>query len=154
MEQVYKEIDLILDNSNYLYVSKKLIEVYYLIGKLLSNKNYNEVHKTEQILREKYGLTVGFSRRNILNMIKFYEIYQNYNIDDLVNISWNKHLLIMKQNNHEEYIKLCNKYNISKNDLEKIIKKGFDEKYISKNIIEDDAMTNEFISLKKHSQFQ
>lgn len=89
---------------------------------------------------------IGFSRRNLNNIIKFYSIYKNYDINIIKKISWNLHLIIMKQKNKDELLEYCLKYNLTKNDLNKIIKKGFDTKYISHDV-EKDIVTLEIMNL-------
>ena len=147
MEEILNKIDKILeDKKDYLYVKEEIIVVYFMIGKYLDKKNYNAVYQVEDILRKKYGLLIGFSRRNLNNIIKFYSIYKNYDINIIKKISWNLHLIIMKQKNKDELLEYCLKYNLTKNDLNKIIKKGFDTKYISHNV-EKDIVTLEIMNL-------
>ena len=138
-------------NLNYKKTSEDLIEIYFVIGNYLeqSKLGYETIYKLEELLRNKYGLVIGFTKRNLLNMIKFYQTYNTYSLDDLKQVTWNKHLLILKQNNKKELLDYCIKYNISKKSLEKIIKNGFNIEYIDKKTIEDDNMTLEFICLKK-----
>lgn len=147
MEEILNKINKILeDKKDYLYVKEEIIVVYFMIGKYLDKKNYNAVYQVEDILRKKYGLLIGFSRRNLNNIIKFYSIYKNYDINIIKKISWNLHLIIMKQKNKDELLEYCLKYNLTKNDLNKIIKKGFDTKYISHNV-EKDIVTLEIMNL-------
>lgn len=147
MEEILNKINKILeDKKDYLYVKEEIIVVYFMIGKYLDKKNYNAVYQVEDILRKKYGLLIGFSRRNLNNIIKFYSIYKNYDINIIKKISWNLHLIIMKQKNKDELLEYCFKYNLTKNDLNKIIKKGFDTKYISHNV-EKDIVTLEIMNL-------
>ena len=152
MDKIINEIDEIMNIKNdYFYISKKLVEIYYDIGKYLynnKNKSYKIIYDTEQLLRNKYGLLVGFSRRNLNNMLKFYETYSSYDIKKLREINWNNHLIIMKQNNKDELINYCLKYNIDKENLKKIIKSGFNLKYLSDSKKQNDSMTLEIISLK------
>lgn len=148
MEEIIKKIDCVIDNKyDYKYIKEEIVLIYYLLGKYLYNnkKSYNLIYEVEDILRKKYGLLIGFTRRNLNNMIKFYNLYQNKNIEELKKISWDLHLIIMKQKNKEELIDYCIKYNIDKKSLNKIIKNGFKEKYISNNIFEDDIVTLEII---------
>ncbi len=147
MEEILNKINKILeDKKDYLYVKEEIIVVYFMIGKYLDKKNYNAVYQVEDILRKKYGLLIGFSRRNLNNIIKFYSIYKNYDINIIKKISWNLHLIIMKQKNKDELLEYCLKYNLTKNDLNKIIKKGFDTKYISHDV-EKDIVTLEIMNL-------
>lgn len=148
MEEIIKKIDNIIDNKyDYKYIKEEIVLIYYLLGKYLydNKKSYHLVYEVEDILRKKYGLLIGFTRRNLNNMVKFYDLYQNNNINKLKKISWDLHLIIMKQNNKEELINYCLKYNIDKKILNKIIKNGFNEKYILNTNIEDDIVTLEII---------
>lgn len=148
MEEIIKKIDNIIENEcDYKYIKEEIVLIYYLLGEYLlkNKKSYNLIYEVEDILRKKYGLLIGFTRRNLNNMVKFYNLYQDKNIDKLKKISWDLHLIIMKQSNKEELIDYCLKYNVSKNSLNKIIKNGFNKKYILNDIIEDDVVTLEII---------
>ena len=71
MNKIFEKINSLMKNDlSYKEISEQLIEIYYLIGKNLMGKTYQDAYKLEYQLREKYGLTIGFSKRNILNMIK------------------------------------------------------------------------------------
>lgn len=144
MEKIYNIIDNILQEKEYKIIQESIIIVYYKIGKYIVDNNYS-IFTMEDNLRKRYGLFIGFTRRNIKNMIKFYNLYKNYDINILKKIPWDNHLIIMKQKNKDELIKYCLNYNIDKNNLKKIIKNGFNKKYISNNYIENDIVTLEII---------
>lgn len=146
MEEIIKKIDKLILIKDYFIVKEELIEIYYELGKYLYIKKLN-IDKVENILRNKYGLLIGFTKRNLKNMYNFYKIYKDYDINKIKKINWDTHLLIMKKDNKDELINLCIKYNITKHNLEKIIKNGFDIKYIDKEKLKNDNMTLEFISL-------
>jgi hypothetical protein len=146
MDEIIKQIDILLKETEYKKIQEKLIKLYFFIGKSICDNNYN-IYSVENELRMKYGLLIGFTRRNIHNMITFYKIYCNYDIEKLSKISWGNHLLIMKQNNKDELINYCLKYNISKDNLKKIIKNGFDKVYTSVKLEENDIVTLEIIEL-------
>lgn len=146
MEEIIKKIDKLILIKDYFIVKEELIEIYYELGKYLYIKKSN-IDKVENILRNKYGLLIGFTKRNLKNMYNFYKIYKDYDINKIKKINWDTHLLIMKKDNKDELINLCIKYNITKHNLEKIIKNGFDIKYIDKEKLKNDNMTLEFISL-------
>lgn len=151
MEEIIKKIDNILKkNYDYFYLKEEIVNIYYILGKYLNEnkKSYNLIYEVEDILRKKYGLLIGFTRRNLNNMVKFYKIYQNYDINILKKISWDLHLIIMKQTNKKELINYCLKYNLDKENLNKIIKNGFDIKYTLNQIEENDVVTLEIIKLK------
>lgn len=147
MDSIIKQINELLNEEDYDKISSKIIEIYYNIGKYILNEHKN-IYEIEDILREKYGLLIGFTRRNLNNMLKFYKTYSKYDINKLKKIPWNLHLIIMKQEEKEKLINYCLNYNISKENLNKIIKNGFDIKYTSKNEIKSDTVTLEIISLK------
>lgn len=151
MEEIIKAIDKIIENNyDYFYIKEEIVRIYYMLGKYLkeNKKSYNLIYEVENILRKKYGLLIGFTRRNLNNMVKFYELYQNYDINKLKKISWDLHLTIMKQDNKNELINYCLKYNIDKVNLNKIIKNGFDIKYTLNEIEENDIVTLEIMKLK------
>lgn len=151
MEEIIKKIDNILEkNYDYFYLKEEIVNIYYILGKYLNEnkKSYNLIYEVEDILRKKYGLLIGFTRRNLNNMVKFYKIYQNYDINKLKKISWDLHLIIMKQTNKKELINYCLKYNLDKENLNKIIKNGFDIKYTLNQMKENDVVTLEIIKLK------
>lgn len=151
MEEIIKKIDNILEkNYDYFYLKEEIVNIYYILGKYLNEnkKSYNLIYEVEDILRKKYGLLIGFTRRNLNNMVKFYKIYQNYDINKLKKISWDLHLIIMKQTNKKELINYCLKYNLNKESLNKIIKNGFDIKYTLNQMKENDVVTLEIIKLK------
>lgn len=151
MEEIIKKIDNILEkNYDYFYLKEEIVNIYYILGKYLNEnkKSYNLIYEAEDTLRKKYGLLIGFTRRNLNNMVKFYKIYQNYDINILKKISWDLHLIIMKQTNKKELINYCLKYNLDKENLNKIIKNGFDIKYTLNQMKENDVVTLEIIKLK------
>lgn len=150
MEEVLKKIDKLFKiEKDYLKISELLIDIYYSIGKYICNdNNYKVIYEIEEILRNRYGLIIGFTRRNLNNMYKFYKTYKNYDVNKLKKIEWDIHLIILKQDNKEELIDYCLNYNIDKNNLKKIIKRGFDLKYTNKTRKQEDNMTLEIISSK------
>ena len=153
MDSILIKIDEYLNiKSDYNKTSEQLINLYYEIGKYLyyheNDFKYKTIYVLEEKLRNKYGLVIGFTKRNLINMLNFYKSY-NLDIKLLSKVEWSKHLLIMKQENKEELLNYCIKYNITNNNLRRIIKDGFNEKYTSKDKLKEDSMTLEFISLKQ-----
>ena len=82
MDSIIKQINELLDEEDYDKISSKIIEIYYNIGKYILNEHKN-IYEIEDILREKYGLLIGFTRRNLNNMLKFYKTYSKYDINKL-----------------------------------------------------------------------
>lgn len=70
MNKIIYIIDTFL-NSN--ITNEKLIKMYYDIGKILSDKSDEYIEKIEYKLKIKYGIIIGFSKRNLINMINFYK---------------------------------------------------------------------------------
>lgn len=143
MNEIINDFDKILLLNDYEKISKEIIILYYKIGKFLQT---NDVHKLENDLFNRYGLLIGFTRRNLRNMKNFYNMYKDYDIDILKKINWDNHLIIMKQKDFKYYIDLCLKYNINKSNLRKIVKNGFDIKYTDDKKIYEDVVTLEIIS--------
>ena len=144
MDKILFEIDNLLKEKDYKIIQEKIVILYFNLGKYIYNNKCN-IYQIEDILRKKYGLLIGFTRRNLMNMSKFYSIYKNYDINILKLISWDNHLIIMKQQNKDELLNYCLKYSIDKNNLRKIIKNGFDIKYTKNTILNDDIVTLEII---------
>ena len=144
MDTIIKMIDNLINRKEYKIIQEDIIVIYYEIGKYITINNIN-MYSVEDILRKKYGLLIGFTKRNIKNMIKFYNLYKNYDINILKKISWDNHLIIMKYKNKDELIDYCLNYNIDKNNLKKIIKNGFNKKYINNSYLENDTVTLEII---------
>lgn len=140
MDEIYeiinKKLNSTLDNS-------KLIEMYYEVGLVISSKNIN----TKQLalfLKNKYGVNVVFSQRNLNNMVKF----SNYNpflLDKLKLITWKNILVLMKEDN--DLIDICIKYKPTKKELVEYIKTGKELK-INKEIELDDTL-EELLKLQK-----
>lgn len=144
MDKILNKIDKLFMLKKYQLIQESLIEIYFELGRYLENNNLNDV---QNLLRERYGLLIGFSRRNLKNMQKFYSLYKDKDINFLKKISWDNHLIIMKKDNKEELMNYCINYNIDRNNLKKIIRNGFDIKYTSSKNLENDIVTLEIISI-------
>lgn len=75
--------------------NEKLIKMYYDIGKILSNKDEKYIEKLEYKLKIKYGIIIGFTKRNLINMINFYKsntYLENKNKlwKDIINMNYTK----------------------------------------------------------------
>jgi len=141
---IEKYIDKVLkkDVSN-----SDLIKLYFNIGKILNDNPKLNVYLLEVYLKNKYGLMIGFTKRNFYNMERFYKQYNSFiTLDKLKQVSWKNHLVILKQSKKEELIDICIKYNLDKTQLERYIKKGILP--TNKNDIFYDEMLDEFKKLK------
>lgn len=110
-------------------VDKELISLYWDIGKAILEKQKlykwgeNVVEALGRDLREAFPGVRGFSDRNIWNMRRFYEEYQNNSIlQQLVaEIPWGHNLLIMEKvaedKKREYYLKSSRDFGWSRNVL-------------------------------------
>lgn len=115
MDEIYIIIEGILKQN---ITNDILISMYYQIGKVIKKKKIN-TKELELYLKEKYGLVIAFSQRNLNNMTKF----SNYNeeqLEKLKKITWKNILVIMKYD--DSLINICIKYNPTKLELENYIK--------------------------------
>ncbi|MBR5427260.1 MAG: DUF1016 family protein [Clostridia bacterium] len=114
-------------------VNKEMIEMYWQIGKYLSEKSENDgwgkntVQDFADYLKRMYPAASGFSAQNLWRMKQFYETYRgNEKLSPLVReISWSNNLLIMSGCKTDEakefYIRLCIQNGYAKRDLERQI---------------------------------
>ncbi len=126
-------------------VNKELINLYWEIGKYISEKVNSEnwgksvVEELSSFIQEQYPGIKGFSRRGLFRMKQFYEVYfQNPKVSPLVTqISWTNNLIILsKCKNIEErefYIMLATKDKLSKRELERQINSGVFERTMLAN---------------------
>jgi len=110
-------------------VNSELISLYWNIGKLILERQKENgwgksiVEKLSKDLQKEYPLQTGFSSRNLWDMRRFYDKYQNEpKLRQVVaEIPWGHHLLILnKINNFEEahyYIKASCELGWSRNVL-------------------------------------
>lgn len=139
-------MDKIIDIINsYLFDidNKKQIHMYYEIGYYIKENNI-DVKKLALYIREKLGLTIAFTDRNLNNMVKF----SNYNkalLNKLEQITWKNILVIMKHN--DDLIDICIKYKPTKQELEDFINNH--KKLKNNDIIEMDDTLEELINLRK-----
>ena len=100
-------------------VNAEMIEMYWQIGKYISEKADNDgwgkrvVRDFADFLKQEYPSSNGFSAQNIWRMKQFYETYKdNEKLSPLVReITWSNNLLIMSgcksDESKEFYLKLC-----------------------------------------------
>lgn len=120
-----------------------IIDMYYQIGLILRN-NRLKSKDTSFNLKQRYGIVIAFTERNLNNMIKFSSYDISY-LPKLKKITWKNILVIMK--NNDELIDICLEYNPTKQQLIDYIRK---EKQLVKNeSIEFDDTLEELIKLQK-----
>lgn len=158
-------------------VNNGLIDLYWNIGKYISNKTKMEgwgngtVQNLSEFLKETEPNSKGFSSQNLWRMKQFYETYyKNEKLSLLVReIGWTNNMLIVAQTKSVEeqefYIKITAKEKYSKEELSRQMESGlFERSLLSKenllplvreiypNINEHfrDYYTFEFLGLKEH----
>jgi predicted nuclease of restriction endonuclease-like (RecB) superfamily len=112
-------------------VNEELINLYYNIGKLLSEQAANHAYgdryidEVAKFIAQNYPDLRGFNRRGLYRMRQFYETYRDDSIVSplVTQISWSNHLLIMSScktaEQHHFYLSLCAKEHYSKRQLER-----------------------------------
>lgn len=121
-------------------VNEELITMYWLIGKILSEKSkqseYGDKYIDEiaDLLKQAHPELKGFNRRGLYRMKQFYETYCD---DEIVSplvtqLSWTNNLIIMAGSKSKEerefYVKLAIKERYSKRELERQIESGYYER--------------------------
>lgn len=114
-------------------VNAEMIEMYWQIGKYISEKADNDgwgksvVQDFANFLKREYPTASGFSAQNIWRMKQFYETYKdNEKLSPLVReITWSNNLLIMAgcktDESKEFYLRLCIANGYGKRELERQI---------------------------------
>lgn len=143
-----------LINKEFNNKNVNIIKLYWNIGFILNNDEftYKEIVMLDRYLLSKYGIMVGFSRRNLLNIKKFYKLYCNSDLyEKLIKIEWYNHLWIMRSNYNEKnkIIDLCSKYILSVDDLKKITFSKSLPKMQIKQDLEHDEILREFKLLQQ-----
>lgn len=118
-EKLFNLIDNLL-NKEITY--DKVVVLFYNIGNLFieNNVNYHTIFKIEDLLINKYGKTISFSRKNLNTMVLFSKSYDN--LDKIKKIDWNTHLFILKRKNKEELLDIVIQNKLNKRELEYYIK--------------------------------
>ena len=132
-------------NKAYLAINTELIDLYCNIGKYMSKKleqsewGDSVVEKLADYIKENEPELKGFSRRNIFNMINFYNVYKNDKIMQplAAQLSWSNNIIILSKTKSIEekefYIKLSIKEKYSKRELERQIDSGYFERTMLSN---------------------
>ena len=139
MDNIDKTINKYIDNID----NDKQIMMYYQLGNIIKEKKLN-IRTVALYLKEKYGIVIAFTDRNLNNMVKF----SNYTKEDLTKlkkITWKNILVIMKHS--DDLIDICLEYKPTKQQLEDYINHN---KNLKKNdIIELDDTLEELMNLRK-----
>lgn len=89
--------------NNKKFKNENLILLYWNIGKLIFENRFNskDYINLEMFLQSRYGIVIGFSRRNLHNMTNFYEKYSNeIYLKKITKINWKTHLILLKQKDY------------------------------------------------------
>ena len=148
LESQFSEIHQIISKakiSAYRAVNTELINLYWEIGKYISNKIANEewgkgiVKNLSKYLTRIEPELKGFSLQNLWRMKQFYEAYKDsLKLSPLVReIPWTHNMIILSssktQEEQEFYIRLTIKERLSKRELERQIDSGLYERALLSN---------------------
>lgn len=103
--KIIELIDKEINNEN--FKNEDLILLYWNIGKLIFENKFNskDYISLEIYLQSKYGIVIGFSRRNLHNMVNFYENYSDkIYLEKIIKINWKTHLTLLKQKKSLRFI--------------------------------------------------
>ncbi len=142
MNDIQLKIEAVLKQK---LTNQALIRMYYEIGSMMADFDSKQIKKTEQMLKEKYGVVIAFTERNFIHMIHF----SQYDLDllpKLENITWKNHLVILKENNLK-LIDICLEYKPTKQELVQYIKNNKELK--KHDTIELDDTLEELLNLQK-----
>jgi len=115
----------------YAKVNEELIDLYYNVGKFISERVANAewgtgvVDKLAQFIRENHPDIKGFTRRGLYRMKQFYETYKDSEFVTtlLTQIPWSAHLHILNKTKtieeKEFYLRLTIKEKLSVRELER-----------------------------------
>ena len=142
---IIKQIEQLLEKK---ITTGKVIELFYNIGKILDENHYNyyQLAKLDILIRQKYGLMISLSRKNLMKIIKFYQISKEIPLKKLQKIDWNSYLLLINKYNYEELIDIFIENKMNKRELEYYIKTG---KMMNICMKYKDPATNEFLKVQQ-----
>jgi len=145
LDKQFTEIQQLIDKAKakaFHAVNKELINLYWEIGKYISNKIVNQewgkgvVKNLSDFLHKVEPDTKGFSSQNLWRMKQFYEAYhKNPKLSPLAReISWTNNMVILSKTKTDEerefYIRLSIKERLSKRELERQIDSAVFERVI------------------------
>lgn len=142
---IIKQIEQLLEKK---ITTGKVIELFYNIGKILDENHYNyyQLAKLDILIRQKYGLMISLSRKNLMKIIKFYQISKEIPLKKLQKIDWNSYLFLINKSNYEELIDIFIENKMNKRELEYYIKTG---KMMNICMKYKDPATNEFLKVQQ-----
>lgn len=142
---IIKQIEQLLEKK---ITTGKVIELFYNIGKILDENHYNyyQLAKLDILIRQNYGLMISLSRKNLMKIIKFYQISKEIPLKKLQKIDWNSYLLLINKSNYEELIDIFIENKMNKRELEYYIKTG---KMMNICMKYKDPATNEFLKVQQ-----
>lgn len=145
-EKINQRIKLFLNDE---ITSSKVIELFYDIGKLLNDDkfNYYRISALDNFLRKEYGLIICFSKKNLIKILKFYQLCSNISKEKLPKIDWNSYLFIINKKNYTELIDICINHNMNKRELEYYIKTN---KFLKITMNYNDPATDELLKLQEN----
>lgn len=89
---------------NYLNKSEiDFINMFYDIGEYIVKENIN-IDEIELYLKNKYGIVIAFTKRNLKNMILLYNKYDKNNLSELKKYDWLKITQILKNKKINNYV--------------------------------------------------
>lgn len=97
--------------------NEKLIDMYYKIGKLIKKEQIDKKN-LELFLKEKYGIVIAFTERNLNYMVLFSGITLK-ELDKYKLLPWKIIIILLKR---KDLIDLCLLYRPTKQQLENFIK--------------------------------
>lgn len=97
--------------------NEKLIDMYYKIGKLIKKEKIDKKN-LELFLKEKYGIVIAFTERNLNYMVLFSGITLK-ELDKYKLLPWKIIIVLLKR---KDLIDLCLLYRPTKQQLENFIK--------------------------------
>lgn len=131
----------------YAKVNEELINLYYNVGKFVSEKVASAewgtavVDRLAQFIRENHPEIKGFTRRGLYRMKQFYESYKDSGFVTtlLTQIPWSAHLHILNKTKtikeKEFYLRLAIKENLSVRELERQLNTAIFERSMLANKI-------------------
>lgn len=132
---------IIMNTLNNKIDNASLINMYYEIGKQINTNNI-KTKELEYFLKQKYGITILFTERNLNNMVKFSKLS---NINNYLELPWKLILILLKKD--QDYTLFCKQYYPTKKQMVEYINNG---KIPKKNeTFELDDTLEEIIKLKK-----